>query len=584
MKRRWLALVIAVIMMISVPLSLTSCNTENDPAQDNETAQESEAQNEGDAQSEGDDQDADSQEDVPENDAADKTADASGVPLPDMNAWKYNKKHDVYYQLGITYCANPADEDYEKLAVFVPGKFMKGKKNDGGTYSCEIDPSAKVGGFTAATAPIVMPVDAPGYSSQQALTEYTKVKKYTDAGFVYVHAGCRGRDKGAPLAVTDLKAAVRYLRYSADQIPGDEESIFMFGMGGGGALAAVMGASGDSSMYDPYLALIGAVSETSDVICGAMCWSPVTDYDTANGAYEWMMGSTRSGLTEEEHKISDELAANFADYMNTAGLTSDEGRLLTLRESEEGIYQSGTYYDYMKSVVEKALNRFLKDTKFPYKAKGTTEGGLKLTGSYDTPADYVKKLNSKGKWLKYNAKKNKVTVRDLAGFVKVFKPATRGLAAFDNLEGTENENILFGYGDGEVSHFDPYLAEILNNINSKYAGAYVRDLSKTDSIGNSVDYRVEMYTPMYFLLRSQSGYQKSTVAYYWRIRSGIEQTDCALCTEVNLALALQNYSDVRSVDFATVWGKGHVKAERSGKSADNFIKWVGKCMKKRYEG
>jgi len=179
MKRRWLALVIAVIMMISVPLSLTSCNTENDPAQDNETAQESEAQAGGDAQADGDAKDADSQEDVPEDDAAAKTADASGVQLPDMNAWQYNKKHDVYYQLGITYCANPADEDYEKLAVFVPGKFMKGKKNDDGTYSCEIDPSAKVGGFTAATAPIVMPIDAPGYSSQQALCPGTHQKDRT---------------------------------------------------------------------------------------------------------------------------------------------------------------------------------------------------------------------------------------------------------------------------------------------------------------------------------------------------------------------------------------------------------------------
>ena len=511
--------------------------------------------------------------------ASSETADAvSALEKIDMTGWLYNEEDDVYYQTGISYCENPADPSYETLAVFVPGAYMNAVDNGDGTYTCELNAENEVNGYTADTAPIVMPINTPGYSAQNALTDYADVSLYTDEGFVYVHAGCRGRDSGAPAGVTDLKAAIRYIRYCDELIPGDAESIFTFGMSGGGAQSAIVGASGDSSLYDAYLAEIGAVEGVSDAVLGSMCWCPITNLDSADEAYEWMMGSTRSGLTEEEHKISDELAANFADYMNTAGLTSDEGRLLTLRESEEGIYQSGTYYDYMKSVVEKALNRFLKDTKFPYKAKGTTEGGLKLTGTYDTPADYVKKLNSKGKWLKYNAKKNKVTVRDLAGFVKVFKPATRGLAAFDNLEGTENENILFGYGDGEVSHFDPYLAEILNNINSKYAGAYVRDLSKTDSIGNSVDYRVEMYTPMYFLLRSQSGYQKSTVAYYWRIRSGIEQTDCALCTEVNLALALQNYSDVRSVDFATVWGKGHVKAERSGKSADNFIKWVGKCM------
>ena len=89
-----------------------------------------------------------------------------------------------------------------------------------------------------------------------------------------------------------------------------------------------------------------------------------------------------------------------------------------------------------------------------------------------------------------------------------------------------------------------------------------------------------MYTPLYYLLESSEGYQTSTVAKYWRIRTGIEQSDCALSTEMNLALALQNYSDVDSVDFETIWGAGHTQAERSGNSTDNFIEWVNECMSK----
>jgi hypothetical protein len=72
------------------------------------------------------------------------------------------------------------------------------------------------------------------------------------------------------------------------------------------------------------------------------------------------------------------------------------------------------------------------------------------------------------------------------------------------------------------------------------------------------------------------GYQTANVAQYWRIRTGIDQGDTALTTEVNLALALENYG--RDVDFETVWGLGHTMAERTGTSTENFIQWVNECL------
>ena len=116
----------------------------------------------------------------------------------DPSAWMYQADDDVYYQIGISYCETPADADYETLAVFVPGAYMTGTDNGDGTWTCEIDYGNEVNGYTAQDAPIVMPVNTPGYSAQAALTGYTDVTDYTDAGFVYVHAGCRGRDAGAP--------------------------------------------------------------------------------------------------------------------------------------------------------------------------------------------------------------------------------------------------------------------------------------------------------------------------------------------------------------------------------------------------
>ncbi len=57
------------------------------------------------------------------------------------------------------------------------------------------------------------------------------------------------------------------------------------------------------------------------------------------------------------------------------------------------------------------------------------------------------------------------------------------------------------------------------------------------------------------------------------------QSDTALTTEVNLALALKNYTGVNTVDFESVRGAGHTEAERTGNSTDNFIARVHECMK-----
>ena len=110
---------------------------------------------------------------------------------------------------------------------------------------------------------------------------------------------------------------------------------------------------------------------------------------------------------------------------------------------------------------------------------------------------------------------------------------------------------------------------------SDYGAAFAEDLSRTDALGNSVAYRVNMYSPLYYLSSFYDGYGTANVASYWRIRSGINQGDTALSTEVNLALALENYG--ADVDFETVWGQGHVEAERTGSSTENFIAWVLAC-------
>lgn len=116
------------------------------------------------------------------------------------------------------------------------------------------------------------------------------------------------------------------------------------------------------------------------------------------------------------------------------------------------------------------------------------------------------------------------------------------------LDRSQGENILFGYGDGSGAHFDAVMAELL--AGTDYEEAFAEDLARVDTLGNSVEYRVNLYSPLYFLSSYYEGYGTSQVASYWRIRTGINQSDTALSTEVNLALALEAYG--ADVDFETV--------------------------------
>lgn len=206
-------------------------------------------------------------------------------------------------------------------------------------------------------------------------------------------------------------------------------------------------------------------------------------------------------------------------------------------------------------------------------------GGIAISGTYETVGDYIGALNANGAWVTYDAETNSASVTSVSDFAKALKGVSKNLAAFDQLDAGQGENVLFGYGDGNGAHFDALLADILNELDNSYVSDFEEDLQKTDAVGYTTAQRLNMYTPLYYLLESEDGYRSSTPAKHWRIRTGIAQSDTSLTTEVNLALALQNYGGVESVDFETVWGQKHVKAERTGDSTTNFIAWVNECMK-----
>lgn len=553
----------------------------------------------------------------------------------DNTKWNYDETNDIYYRIGLVYCAKPQATEYESLAVYVPGAYMQGVKNPDGTYTCQINPKAKVGNYTTVTAPVVMPVNTGGYAAQKAPSSYdgTGLSTYLSQGFVYVYAGCRGRnngtnpdgtayDSGAPWGVTDLKAAVRYLRCNDSLIPGNKNWIFTFGHSGGGAQSALMGATGDSEMYMPYLSSIGALMKDSqgkplsDAIDGAMCWCPITNLTQADLSYEWMMGQFSSEGTRAygtwTRSLSRDMARAYADSLNRMGLRDEQGNVLTLTQSESGIYMAGPYYDYLKTTIETSLNNFLKDNQFPlttgqsdfqvdgaFPGQGAQEsmGGWtppkgapvmpmaqEEPHTYNSAKEYIDALNGDNPWITYDEKTNTATISSVEAFVEHMKQATKSVGAFDNLQKAQAENLLFGNGQNDALHFDgnmTYFMEKRQNTYKNYSDyddsirqAYEGDMNNVDALHVDTLTRQLMYDPMTFILVPAGEKKPSTLAKHWRIHTGISQGDTALTTEVNLALALKQRKDVEDVDFATVWEKKHTMAERTGSSTENFIQWV----------
>lgn len=627
-KTRWLALLLAVVMAASLCGCGSKASTGDQSVSDN------------------------------------YTQDSAALTL-DNTKWNYDTNNDVYWQIGVQYCAAPQNTTYETMGIYVPGAYMTGTENSDGTYTCTVNADGSAGSYTAATAPIVIPVNTPGYAASAAPTEYSyssEIASCLEAGFIYVQPGIRGRitsmggsqttetsassddtaSGGAPWGVADIKAAIRYYRFNADSLPGSTDSIFSFGMSGGGAQSALVGATGDSELYTPYLETIGAAmtdadgNALSDAVCGSMCWCPITSLDYADEAYEWNMGQFASSDARADDsfgsQLSQDMAAAFADYINALGL-KDGDTALTLEKSDSGIYQSGSYYDYILSVINTSLNNFLSDTTFPYTetstasypggnngtfgrdgTSGTNNGSAQMPTSgqmptggqmpdgaaaqsndsassgttYETAQDYIDSLNSDGEWITYDSATNTAKVASVEAFVEHCKNASKSIGAFDEIDRGQGENSLFGDGVTTSLHFDATLAALLkdnadayakySDWDASYVTDYASDLAETDSLGTSMQTRLNMYNPMYYLSGYYDGYQSSTVAKYWRIRTGIDQSDTALTVETNLALALQNDSTVSSVDFATVWGQGHTMAERSGNSTTNFIAWVNECL------
>lgn len=555
----------------------------------------------------------------------------------DADDWNYDEAIDCYWQLGLNYCKKPSTEVYEQLAIYVPGAYFEAEKR-GKHYRCSLAEEGKKGAFTASNAPIVVALNSKDFAGSEAPQTFDPkgLKEYLDAGLVYVYVGFRGRSSGfdsskntyfsggSPWSVCDIKAAIRYLRYNSESIPGSVKRIVVMGHGSAGALAAIVGSSGNSLLFEPYLAEIGAIDHDTegepigDSVFGVASWCPLLPAGEVNAAYEWMIGQYVRDDSRAEGSVgqalSEDLAAAYGEYLDSLALVGSDDGQLRLDATGGGIYVAGTYYDALLDALRESFSAFVERSEFPVaislasQASGKFPGGgesLKIEEdveeiseasdssrtlyAYEQLSDYVDHLNGDDRWLTYDEDTGEVRFSDLGSFVEhVLTP--RQVCAYDSPDKSLSMNQLYGTEESSSLHFDSTIAELLSRKHGAYSAlegwdeswpsSWREDLGQLDSLENTVSVRRELYDPFTYLV-PREGDDEVSPAKHWRIRSGAQQATTSLTSEFALSRALAAHEGVSSCDFSFVWDRAFVPAETGGTPAAGLAAWLEKCTEKK---
>ncbi|MER5752411.1 subtype B tannase [Streptomyces sp. NPDC002088] len=471
--------------------------------------------------------------------------------------------HSVTYHFwkAITYVAKPVDATYQSLNVSVPveidgtavdatnapivfansvGGYMPSTVAEATGVGGGEMTGAPTGGTSASASPSASASSSTGTGEVQsggnamvngmgAMVNLGKLG--LAAGYVVVEPGARGRTLKnsageyygvAPAAIVDLKAAVRYVRANKGRIPGNTDRIFSTGTSAGGALSSLLGASGDSPIYDKYLKELGA-ADASDAIFATGAWCPITDLEHADGAYEWNWGTNVTASTSKvvDQTVSKELQSQFAEYQASLKLRGLNGF---------GPLNARNYDEYLvKQYLEPSATTYLAALsdadRATYLAANTfiTWSGGKATFSW---ADFLTHVGAR-------------------------KKTTPAFDAFDLSAGENNE---FGKGTTIARHFTAYsLKNDTTGVTSKRLDSDIPEM-------------LRLMNPMYHLVEKANPNRSK----HWWIRLGTKDSDTSLTVAANIAAAANGLGD--DVSHLYYWDEGH----GSNTDPGDFIKWIAK--------
>ncbi|MEM0038835.1 MAG: subtype B tannase [Zestosphaera sp.] len=454
----------------------------------------------------------------------------------------------------IPYVAKPVNPNYQSMDVVVPIKVNN-------TYidvsNAPIILVINVGGYFSVSNilggengiplnDVVIRVDnVTGFATR--VTGAERVALALAAGYVVAVPGVRGWDcrfsngtwyGKAPAAIVDLKAVIRYMRYNSDTFPGNEEWIIPIGTSAGGALSALLAASGDSPLYEPYLQQLGA-AEASDRVFAAAPYCPITDLEHADMMYEWEFGlkplPTGSLVNQT---ISQMLRSLWPEYLRELNLLDRNGELLATPEAYEKYI--------VKNYLIPAAIKYIKALPEPHRAQYLQRNSWIMWDPVTQTASFTW-----NEYLEYGISRMK------------------GCPAFDVLHIPENLTLpeKLTFGDVFALGLTP---EVLLFGNETVPARHFTDFCvKWDTgdpsacIDPELRQIINMMNPMYFIKQDWPH-----ISQYWWIRTGSKDNHAAITMWTNLAIALENAG--KSVNFEIYWEGEH--------GADyepwTFIEWV----------
>lgn len=454
-----------------------------------------------------------------------------------------------HFWQAIPYVTRPVDITYQSLNISVPVE-IDGKPVDasiapilfvipvGGYMPASVAEATEIDGAKGPTGPVpgmpqATPRGAPenGTASGSPLQlnqgeRVSNAKLGLAKGLVIVECGARGRtlvdDAGtyygtAPAAIVDLKAAVRWIRANRGAMPGNVDQIITSGTSAGGALSALVGATGDSPEYEPWLAEIGAAAG-SDAVFAVGSWCPITDLENANGAYEWNWGTNPTATGEVvDAALSSELSGLFAEYQSGLGLIG-KGDFGALTADTLGPYLVETYLlnaadNYLASLTAADRNAYLT-------------------------------ANPNIHWDDGRA------AFDWDEFKRHVGPRKKSLPAFDAFDLSTGENNLFGGEKVKARHFSTWALRKANH-------------DTTAELDVEMVKLVHLMNPMPYLKSGNSGRARN-----WWLRVGSKDTDTSLSVVSNLAAISEANGD--RVDARYYWDQGH----GSNIDPEEFFTWI----------
>lgn len=498
-----------------------------------------------------------------------------------------------YYQLDAVYCRNPVDSELQHLVIYAPEAYMTGTEN-----GAVLNPDGKVVSstgvvYTAESAPVMLHNHSGGYSSSSIKgVDVT----YLTEGYVHVAIQTRGKEtKDAdgnyngqfPALIVDMKAGIRFLKYFDAELPGNSDRIISRGFSSGGAVSAMLGATGNSAIFTPYLEEIGAYDATDDIFI-ALASAPITNLDTADASYEWYqhanekyflfnamafdrlgnnisdifpvgpknkytLGSNILGGAHED-ELSALLYDWYVDYVQGLGLDlGDDGR-------------SGQFYEGFAEIYAASLEEYI-----------ARYDELKTEKQPDTVEEYLATLGEG--WFTYDAETGKVTISSLDALVQNHIARKKMCPSLDSYNYKSNENDAFSDAEGNTVHFSSTVRDALKTLIDKaddYGWSeeelqYITDLYNDYAAGVNEESTemLAVMSPINYMV-DKDGYE-ADLAPYWRLRIGSEDGDHGAPAAWLIAEALEKYHPEVDVSMGIAWGMGHSLSELTEQDLYDYV-------------